>query len=281
MLQKSSEKINKSVVFSWKQEDFDALLKSCDFDDEVKIALKYLTDKNVRILEAGCGLGRVVKYLYDRGYKNVYGIELDHESVSFLNQNFSELNIIQGDVLKLPYQKESFDIVLSYGVIEHFPDGPLAPMRAMYDILKPGGIAVVTIPSFNILRLISYYLSFLDIRKWNFVRKIFGKKFLQYNKKRFSYYIDPQYGSFFEYRFTPKQFESICKTSGFDIIKSVPIAYIDGLFHSFCRPLVKFKDWEFEVSFWGKILNKAFGMIPFFHNHMHACILRKPGKYSD
>ena len=278
MHQKSFEKINKSIVFSWKQKDFDALLKSCEFDDEVKITLKYLTDKNAKILEAGCGLGRVVKYLYDRGYKNIHGIELDRESVLFLNQNFSELNVVQGDILKLPYKKESFDVVLSYGVIEHFSDGPLAPMKAMYDVLKPGGLAIVTVPSFNILRRISYNLSLLDIRKWDFIRRAFGKKKLYRNKKIFSYYIDPQYGSFFEYRFTPKQFEFICKTSDFEIVESLPIAHIDGLFNSFCRPLVKFKNWEFEVSFWGKVLNKVFGMIPFLHNHMHACVLRKPKK---
>ena len=270
------DKKKSSIIFSWKSNDFYNLLKSCDDDDDVKITLKYLNNKDTYILEAGCGLGRVVKYLYDLGFKNVRGIELDKDSVDFLNCNFPELNVIHGNILCLPYKKKSFDIVLSYGVIEHFLHGPDKPMKSMYEILKPGGLAIITVPSFNILRMGAYFFSFLDVRKYGFIRRLFNKKPLHCNGKRFSYYIDPQYGKFFEYRFTKKQFEDICIRNGFEIIESVPTSNIDGLFHLFGSNLVTFKDWKFNVSKLGSLINKFLSIVPFLHNHMHACVVRKP-----
>ncbi|KKQ10954.1 MAG: class I SAM-dependent methyltransferase [Candidatus Babeliales bacterium] len=275
MLNQVNKPEAKSIVFKWKPEDFDFLLKSCDFDDGVKITLKYLNDKDAKILEAGCGIGRVVKYLQDRGFTDVNGIEIDRESVDFQNTFFPELKITHADVLAMPYPDNFFDVILSYGVIEHFPDGPDAPLKAMYDVLKPGGIAIVTVPSFNKIRQMKYFYRMFDLRKYNFIRKFFGKKLLKKNGKRFSFYIDPQYGNFYEYRLTKKQFENICKRAGFQILESAPIAHIDGLFHEIGAPLVTFKDWKFKLSKSGKLLNKLFSSVPFLHNHMHACVLKK------
>ena len=75
--------------------------------------------------------------------------------------------------------------------------------------------------------------------------------------------------------FTPRQFTKICKKEGFKIIESKPIAHVDGLFHIFGSPLITFKDWQFKLSRTGKILNKFMSKIPFFHNHMHICVVKK------
>lgn len=273
----SEKKVNckQSVVFSWKHEDFEPLLKSCAADDEVKVTLKHLNDKNAKILEAGCGLGRVVKYLSDSGYKNVEGLEINEDSVTWLNNMYPELKIKQGDVLAMPYDKNSFDVVLSYGVIEHFPKGPQAPVQAMYEILKPGGIAIITIPSFNMIRRLQAFCSKFDCRKWNLLRRIFNKKLLTKNGKQHGWYIEPQYGNFFEYRFTPSQCKKVLKEAGFTIVASEPIAHIDGFLHCFGSRLVQFKNWEFKISPLGRILNSLFSLIPSFHNHMQAFVVRK------
>lgn len=265
----------KSIAFKWNPNDFDALLKSCDFDDGVKITLKYLDNKNAKILEAGCGIGRVVKYLYDNGFTDVNGIEIDKDAVDFQNTFFPELKVKHANVLALPYPNNFFDVILSYGVIEHFPDGPDAPMKAMNNALKTGGIAIVTVPSFNKIRQIKYFYRLFDVRKYNVIRKLFGKNILKKNGKRFSFYIDPQYGNFYEYRMTRRQFEHVCKRNGFKIIESVPISHVDVLFHEFGSPLVAFKEWKFKLSKSGKLVNKLLSMIPFLHNHMHACVLKK------
>jgi len=224
----------------------------------------------------------VVKFLFDRGFQNIYGI------VGYLNNAFPELQVIQGDILQLPYEKNFFDVVLSYGVIEHFPDGPDAPLKAMYDVLKPGGVGVITVPSFNYFRKIqyffdTYFFNIFNIKKNNLLRRILGKKQIQRNGKKDGYFIHPQVGNFFEYRFTLKQFKDICQKAGFSIIEDAPIDYIDGFYQSFGPhtifkklSLIKVVNGAFKVNFLGSCLNGILKSFPSFNNHMHVCIVKKP-----
>ena len=46
-----------SVVVFWSREDFQALLESCDRDDDTPYILEYMPKDGVKV-EAGCGQGR-------------------------------------------------------------------------------------------------------------------------------------------------------------------------------------------------------------------------------
>lgn len=265
-----------SVEFTWDPQEFEALLRTCEVDDSVNLSLKHLADKEMSILEAGSGSGRVVKYLFDLGYKNVHGIELNPDAVRHINHQFPELKIIQGDILNMPYPKESFDVVLSYGVVEHFPDSVVHPMQALFNALKPGGIAVVTVPCLNGIRRTVARLRLEYLHPKTIVRFIRSRLRGEKTAKSELYYAYPPGGEFFEYRLTPEEFLCVCKEADFEIVESIPIAHIDGLHHSFGPLLVRFADWKFSVSMIGCLINKIFMRYPFLHNHMHACVLRKP-----
>ena len=276
-----------SVEFGWNPDEFSFLLESCKYDDGVQLSLKYLPDKNLKTLEAGCGSGRVVKYLGDLGYKNVSGIELNAEIVRIQNNRYPELKIYQGDILNIQYEDDSFDVVLCYGVVEHFPNGLEAPLHSIFQILKPGGIAVVTVPSLNTLRRFKHFFNkhfrFLSLKENNYVRKLFNKPSLpaKRNADGYLYYVYPQFGDFFEYRLKPKEFEDVCINAGFEILESTPISHIDGLYHEsgfiFRKFFLRFSNWSFQVSQPADYINDLLKKIEFFHNHMHACVLRKPG----
>ena len=229
--------MEKSVEFKWNPEEFPFLLASCKYDDGVQLSLKYMTDKDFTILEAGCGSGRVVKYLSDLGYKNVCGIEITDEIVRVQKNRYPELKICQGDILKMQYEESFFDVVVSYGVVEHFPGGLEAPLQAIFRVLKPGGVAIITVPSLNTLRQIKHFFSrffyFCKIRENNYIRKRLNKTPLPPNKNcgGYLYYVYPRFGDFFEYRLKPRQFEDLCIKTGFEILQSIPIAHIDGLYH--------------------------------------------------
>src|SRR3990170_1638871 len=70
-----------STVFSWKPEEFDDLVRTCDRDNATPYILGYLP-KQGRNVDVGCGLGRYVRYLADRGY-HIEGIEYNEETVLF------------------------------------------------------------------------------------------------------------------------------------------------------------------------------------------------------
>jgi len=162
---------SKSIKFSWDPKEFDYLVKSCEFDDAVNTSLRYLDNKNLKVLEAGSGGGRVVKYLHDMGFQNIDGIELNQEAVTHINNIFPKLNIIQGDLLNMPYDYK-FDVVLAYGLVEHFPDGLKLPLFSIYDALEPDGKAIITVPSFNTVRRSKYFLErlfpFLNLKNSHF-----------------------------------------------------------------------------------------------------------------
>ncbi|MFH0919394.1 MAG: class I SAM-dependent methyltransferase [Fibrobacterota bacterium] len=248
-----------SVVFKWNPDEFQESLDNCPKDDGIKLALSFLPDKSWKILEAGCGNGRVVKYLHHLGYRRICGIEVSQETVQWINNHSPELQITAADILQMPFEKESFDAILSFGVIEHFPAGPKAPLAALRNALKENGLAVITVPSYNILRKIK--------NKWRNKEPRDGQDGL--------FHVFPSRGPFFEYRFTPKEFVTACRESGFHILRSIPIAHADGLYHEIGRPWIDFKNGKFKYRLPGLLLNAAFSKIPFFHNHMHACVLLK------
>jgi len=106
-----------STIFFWRIEDFQYLLDSCDFDPLTPYILKHFSQKG-RLLEAGCGSGRYVKYLHDRGY-NIIGIEYNQETVTNVNRIWPELTVTQGDILSIPYEDGWFPGIISIGVVEH------------------------------------------------------------------------------------------------------------------------------------------------------------------
>ncbi|RNL95235.1 class I SAM-dependent methyltransferase [Sinomicrobium pectinilyticum] len=57
----------------------------------------------------------------------------------------SPLADVKADICHLPFEDNSFDIILCNHVLEHIPDDTTA-MRELYRVLKPGGMGIFQIP---------------------------------------------------------------------------------------------------------------------------------------
>ncbi len=94
-----------------------------------------------------------MRFLNDRGY-DITGIEFSGETVAMVNERWPDLDVVQGDCERSPFPDGTFDGALSFGVVEHWKEGPQAPLKDLLRVLKPGGKAYVTVPCFNAVRRI-------------------------------------------------------------------------------------------------------------------------------
>ncbi|MBN2636476.1 MAG: 16S rRNA (adenine(1518)-N(6)/adenine(1519)-N(6))-dimethyltransferase RsmA [Prolixibacteraceae bacterium] len=91
----------------------------------------FLTDQNIArkiveslgtnvsdVLEIGPGMGVLTQYLLTRSALNIKVVEIDRESVAYLQQHFPQLDIISDDFLKIDISKQ-FDS--NFAIIGNFP----------------------------------------------------------------------------------------------------------------------------------------------------------------
>lgn len=107
--------------------------------------------KNGMILEAGCGTAQYVVALNAKGYYCM-GLDYEFQAMRTANTYAGPLRLVCGDVTALGMAKNSFDAIISIGVVEHRQAGPEPFLEEMYRILKPGGSLLISVPYFNPLR---------------------------------------------------------------------------------------------------------------------------------
>lgn len=122
-----------------------------------KSVAKYLQSINLEIdadsvvLDAGSGTGIVTSGFYSAGFapRQTIAYDLSHNSLKVSREQFQKdkktdakrVNAVQGNVLSLPFASETFDLVLTCGVLEYvsLKDG----LAEMARVLKRGGKLVV------------------------------------------------------------------------------------------------------------------------------------------
>lgn len=77
-----------------------------------------LTGEVKQVLEIGPGMGVLTKYLVDKSELYFCAIEIDTESVAYLNQHYPHLKVIEGDFLRLDASTLFQD---SFAIIGNFP----------------------------------------------------------------------------------------------------------------------------------------------------------------
>ncbi len=81
----------------------------------------YFKNKNIRILEIGCGNGFFLEELSKQGFKNAYGIEPGKESVLKADKNIRKR--IKVDVLKKGlFEHGFFDVICCFHTLDHIID---------------------------------------------------------------------------------------------------------------------------------------------------------------
>ncbi len=107
--------------------------------------------EEARVLDAGSGTGIITLGFYRAGLspKQMVDVDLSYNSLKIGKEEFrrdklapeSEISSVQGNVLTLPFLDQSFDLVITCGVLEYVPlnDG----LKEFARVLKPDGRLVL------------------------------------------------------------------------------------------------------------------------------------------
>lgn len=103
--------------------------------------------ENKQVLDVGCGTGYGCKILAEKAYF-VYGIDYNFDALKYCREFFSAPNICysQMDSNCLSFGKSSFDVEVTFQVIEHMSDVN-AFLRELKRVVKPGGYIIISTPN--------------------------------------------------------------------------------------------------------------------------------------
>lgn len=142
-----------------------------------------------KILDVGCGTGRLVRFLNQKGYKAL-GCEPAREAVKIAQKINGAKSVKKASATALPYKAESFDLITSISVIEHLTKKEAREfINEAKRVLKPHGFIFIITPNFS-------------------------SPFRYILKKKWFAFSDPTHINYF----TPKSIRLLLSSSGFSNI---------------------------------------------------------------
>ncbi|MCB0536469.1 MAG: class I SAM-dependent methyltransferase [Bacteroidetes bacterium] len=126
--------------------------------------------KQAKIIDLGCGYGRVLKFLFEEGYRNLYGIDsssklIERAKTYFPNADYSISSILELDT------STKFDCVLLCGVLEYFysDDERSSITNIAFDLLSENGFVFIEGFLLDNNYLKDYFVNFVKGDSWGTV----------------------------------------------------------------------------------------------------------------
>ncbi len=99
------------------------------------------------ILDAGCGEGHLLRFIHDSApIHALFGVDATGIAIAKASVRCPFAQLVQGDLSRLPFGEETFDIITCTEVLEHIPEYD-ATIKELVRVLKPGGLLMITFPN--------------------------------------------------------------------------------------------------------------------------------------
>ncbi len=107
-------------------------------------------NKEISILDIGCGFGLLLYCLREIGYKNCKGIDISNQQIEVAKKKGLDVECVLDTNKWLEEKKEKFDVIFLLDVLEHIKkEDQLKLLQNIYHSLKKGGKLIVTVPNSN------------------------------------------------------------------------------------------------------------------------------------
>ena len=122
---------------------------------------KFIPNKNVKILDVGCGAGYFLYFLKKEGYKNFLGIDLSKKEIEFCKRNISK-KVVFANVFNFLNKNRNYDLIVMNHLLEHIEKKRVINiLRLCYNALNKNGKLFIQVP--NTSNPFSLHSRYIDI----------------------------------------------------------------------------------------------------------------------
>ncbi len=181
----------------------------------LKYAQMTVTDKSGKILEAGCGAGRILRYYHDHAY-DIIGMDFIDVAIDKLKMIDPTLKAEVGDITDLRFADETFKYVLAFGLYHNLEHGLDKAIKETYRVLQKNGLVCASFRADNFQTKLTDILAARKTKNNNGLSKA---------------------QSFHKMNLTRTEYEQLFASEGFSIdfvspVENMPILYKFAIFRS-------------------------------------------------
>lgn len=153
------------------------------------------------ILEIGCGTGGTLDLARSMGkVRKSVGVELNPDSAASASECADKVFVGDIESLQLPFDPESFDVIIISEVLEHLID-PWSVLKKLFPLVRPGGLLYASSPNVAHINTVRMLLK----NKWSYEKSgLFDWTHLRW--------------------FTPKTYQEMVEAAGFEVLWNSSVA---------------------------------------------------------
>ncbi len=225
--------------------DLQQQISHCDHYELAELFRRVLPDHQP-ILEAGCGSGRWVGWFVKQGWAAT-GLDWSEACCQRARSAIPAGRFESGDMRHMPFRDGEFGAIVSLGSIEHTPDGPMRALSEYRRVLRPGGVAIITVPYLSpvraVMRLAEAPRSAL-VRSTT-LRRLVGKP-LGVDRRTIAdarrevlpgyatdYTMSRRGWDFYQFHFSKPQMRAFLRDAGLDVVEEFVDFGDEGILHNF------------------------------------------------